>query len=248
MKNIDYDIVADFYDIYVNTDYDIEFFKSLIPGKRRILELTSGTGRLSIPLIEAGANLACVDQSPQMLKKLEMKLRRKNLQAEVLCMDLLNIQYNSAFDMAILPFQSFMEIIGKEDQIVALDRIHQALMQGGSFICTMHNPVVRRRSVDGALRFVGHFETEAGTLAVSGVETGGKPVVERYQYFELYDESGQLQSKRMLKMRFELINKNEFREMAESVGFKIQDLFGNYDRSGYAEETSPVMIWVLGKR
>jgi len=181
--NINYDVIADYYDIYANAEYDIPFFLEQSSEKRKILELTSGTGRLSIPLIEAGKNLTCIDQSKEMLAKLEQKLREKNLKAEVVCMDLLHIRYSSVFDLAIVPFQSFMEIIGRENQTEALRRIYASLMPGGTLVCTMHNPVIRKKSVDGVPRFVGHFHRGDETLSVSGVETGGKPVVERYQFF-----------------------------------------------------------------
>ena len=70
MENIDYDGVADLYDLYVNTDYDFEFFVREIRARdARVLELASGTGRLSIPLIEAGADLTCVDLIQQNFRK-----------------------------------------------------------------------------------------------------------------------------------------------------------------------------------
>ncbi len=247
MMTIDYDQIADFYDIYADTAYDVELFKEQITGKRKVIELTSGTGRLSIPLIEAGANLTCVDQSAKMLEKLTKKLQQRELHADVVCMNLLDICYDSVFDLAILPFQSFMEIVGQENQLEVLLRTYRSLIRGGTFICTMHNPAVRKRSVDGVLRYVGHFRTESGVLAVSGVETGGNPVVERFQYFEMYDGAGVMQSKSLLRMEFEFIGKDQFRKMAESVGFKVLELWGSYDKGSFVEENSPVLIWKLEK-
>ena len=64
---IDYAAIAELYDVYVTADYE-EFFTSAVrdvPGP--VLELMAGTGRLSIPLIQAGARLTCVDGAASML-------------------------------------------------------------------------------------------------------------------------------------------------------------------------------------
>ena len=61
-KPIDFDSVAVLYDIYVRTDFDIPFWlreAKTVAGK--VLELTCGTGRVSLPLLRAGVDLTCVD-------------------------------------------------------------------------------------------------------------------------------------------------------------------------------------------
>ena len=247
-SNIDYDSIAELYDLYASADYDYDFFTSQIKTQgTRVLELTSGTGRLSIPLIEAGSNLTCVDLSQGMLAILSEKLRHKNLSAHLVCSDICELCYNSEFELAILPFQSFMELIGKERQHAALAAVFDSLENGGKFICTMHNPKVRRQAVNGNLQIVGHFQKGDGTLIVSGFEQGGTPVVTRHQFFEYFNSSGVLDWKLVFPMRFEFIERQDFQHMAENTGFKVLSLYGNYDRSEFKATKSPVMIWVLEK-
>jgi ubiquinone/menaquinone biosynthesis C-methylase UbiE len=69
---IDYDCVADIYDLYVTSDLDIGFYleeATKVQGK--VLELMCGTGRVSISLLEAGVDLTCVDASKGMLARLQ---------------------------------------------------------------------------------------------------------------------------------------------------------------------------------
>lgn len=61
-----------------------------------------------------------------------------------------------------------MEIVGEENQRAALAAVFACLAPGGRFICTLHNPAVRRAQVDGLLRVVGRFPADNGTLVVSG--------------------------------------------------------------------------------
>ena len=178
---------------------------------------------------------------------LSRKLRERGLQAEVLRADVCRLQLQPSFQLAILPFQSFMEIVGEERQCQALAAVFACLVRGGRFICTLHNPVVRRTQVDGVLRVVGRFPTRDGALVVSGFEQGGRPLVTRLQFFEFFGDDGHLRSKQLLPMEFAFVERDEFESMAQDVGFKVLTLYGNYDRSPFDANRSPVMIWVLQK-
>lgn len=248
MPTIDYDSVAEIYDLYVTADYDVPFFLSETRGVRGpVLELMAGTGRLSLPLIEAGADLTCVDLSEGMLDILQRKLDAQGLRAEVHCQDICHLDLPSRYELAILPFQAFMEIVGEESQQAALASVARCLAPGGRFICTLHNPAVRRAQVDGQLRFVGRFPAEDGTLVVSGFEQGGRPVVTRLQFFELFGPDGRQLWKRLLPMEFVLIERDAFERMARAAGFRLAHLYGSYDRAPFDPERSPVMIWDLEK-
>lgn len=244
---IDYDAIAELYDLYATWDYDVPFFlEETAKAGGSVLELTSGTGRLSLPLARAGVRLTCVDVSAGMLAVLSRKLAAEGLGAEVVCADVCELALPARFPLAILPFQAFMEIVGEERQRRALSAVRSCLLPGGRFVCTFHNAAVRRRQVDGALRIVGRFPAPEGTLVVSGFEQGGDPVVRRTQLFEMYAPDGRLSWKRMLPMEFELVEKDRFEAMAGGAGFRVLDLYGDYGRAPFDPGTSPVQIWVLG--
>ncbi len=248
MQQIDYDGIAEIYDLYVTADYDIPFFLSEVQKvKGPILELMAGTGRMSLPLIEAGATLTCVDGSRGMLDVLSRKLAQRGLHADVHCMDVRRLDLHTHFELAILPFQAFMEIVGEENQRAALAAVFARLAPGGRFICTLHNPAVRRAHVDGLLRVVGRSPTDDGTLVVSGFELGGNPVVTRLQFFEFFGLDGRSLWKRLLPMEFVFIERDEFELMARSAGFRAAQLYGSYDRAPFDPATSPSMIWLLEK-
>lgn len=248
MLPIDYDSIAEIYDLYVKADYDVPFFLSEIQGVNGpVLELMAGTGRLSLPLIAAGAVLTCVDGSQGMLDVLSKKLAQWGLHANVYCMDVCRLDLPTRFELAILPFQSFMEIVREEDQKATLAAVHASLAPGGRFICTLHNPAIRRAQVDGLLRIVGRFPAGDDMLVVSGFETGGQPVVNRLQFFELFGPDGRLRWKRLLPMEFAFVERDAFERMALKAGFRVTHLYGSYDRAPFDPVRSPVMIWCLEK-
>jgi len=248
---IDYDRVADVYALYVTSDLDIAFYVTEA-GKAqggKVLELMCGTGRVSIPLLEAGVNLSCVDASEGMLARLEERLRALQLEAQVLRADVRYLDLREEFDLALIPFHSFSELVAPYDQELALRAIHGCLKEGGRLICPLQNPASRGRSADGALRLNGSFPTADGLLLISGFETldESSGVVSRIQLYEFFDASNDLSAKRVLPMRFALIDRAGFAKLADSAGFTPVALYGNYDRGEYREGSSPYMIWVLEK-
>jgi hypothetical protein len=72
-------------------------------------------------------------------------------------------------------------------------------------------------------------------------------LVKRLQFFEFFDGDGRLQSKQLLPMEFQFVEKDDFETMARDAGFRVLDLYGSYDRSRFEADRSPVMIWVLQK-
>lgn len=248
METIDYDSVAEIYDLYAVTDQDIPF---LVSEARRaegeVLELMAGTGRVSLPLARSGVRLTCVDAAREMLAVLSRKLERDGLHAEVLERDVRELGLSARFTLALLPFNSFMELTTEADQRKCLEEVCAALLPGGRFICTLHNPAVRRAEVDGTSRLVGRFPCAGGVLVVSGVELGGDPVVRRRQFFEFHGPDGRLTGTRVLEMRFALIERTAFEAMALGAGFRIARLLGDYDGAPFDPARSRFMIWVLEK-
>lgn len=247
-RPIEYGRIADLYDEFVRTTVDIPFF--LDEARRAsgpVLELMSGTGRVSLPLVEAGAELTCVDYSPEMLAVLETKLDERGLSATVDVADVRELDLGRRFGLILLPFNSFAELLSPEDQRLALARVRDHQAESGRFICTLHNPRVRLKQMDGRLRLLGEHPRSDGSLLVWIAECQDPEtrLVEGVELFEEYDENGRLRAKRALSHRFRIIRRAEFEVMAEEAGLGVEALYGDYDRTAFDEERSPFMIWVL---
>ena len=102
--------------------------------------------------------------------------------------------------------------------------------------------------MDGLLRAVGTFNYEHGDVVVTGFETGGDPIVRRSQFIGRFDKTGQLESRVIQPMEFELIEESTFRQMATDTGFEVKAVFGDYNAQIYDPQSSPVMIWELQKK
>ena len=246
-----YDYLADLYDVYVPATFDIPFFVNETkksPGE--VLELMSGTGRVSIPLLEAGVKLTCVDWSAELNAVFEGKLKRLGLKADIYQMNVCELDLPKQFDMIIIPFHSFAHIVSPGDQRRALDRIHRHLLPGGTFICTLGNPALRQKTVDGQLRLFRKYPLQDGQGSLllwirEEFDPNNNQIVEAMQFFEEYDAKGILKSKRLMGLHFRLSGKNEFEGLAKTAGFKVKAFYGDYSYAEFCEESSPFMIWLF---
>lgn len=252
-RTIDHDRVADLYDLYVRWDDDIPFFLDRLAGRPGpILELTCGTGRVSLPLVAAGHDLVCVDYAPAMLRVLRERLRGAELEARVVCQDIRRLGLRRRFPTVILPFHALAELVEPADRAAALGAIAAVIGDGGEFICTLHNPVVRRRSLATGEAELGRFAgprpgTELRLLSRTGLDER-RQVVSGVQRIEIVDGEGTVLETRELPVRFALPGREEVETMAAAVGLVVESLEGDYAGGGFDPERSPYLIWTFRRR
>ncbi len=252
MDRIRYSLVEDIYDEYVQTTHDVPFFlKEAGKSGGEVLELMAGTGRVSIPLARAGIRLTCVDASPEMLERLRRKLREDNLQADVHEQDIRELDLGKTFDLVLIPFHSFAELLTREDREQTLRAVFRHTAPGGRFICTLHNPAFRLKTVDGRVKLGGthNLKNDTERLVVLGLETYDPDLkqVAGLQFFERYDDRGVMQWRRLLEIRFAVVEKEELEDLAREAGFEVESLYGDYSHGAFDPERSPFLIWVLRK-
>jgi SAM-dependent methyltransferase len=248
----DYDGIADIYDIYVPATFDIEFFvdqTKTVSGE--VLELMSGTGRVSIPLIEAGVRLTCVDISAESNAIFKKKLQWSGLKADIIQMDVCELSLEKQFEMVIIPFSSFAHITKPADQRKALESIWQHLKPGGIFISTLGNPEVRKKAIDGQLRLFRIYPMPGtnGKLLLwirENFSPEDEKIVEAQQFYEEYDAGGTMIKKRLMELSFRLPEREEFEELISDIGFRVKAFYGDYTYNEYKKD-SPMMIWILEK-
>jgi SAM-dependent methyltransferase len=253
MEINNYDTIADLYDIYIPVTFDIDFFvNETQKATGEVLELMSGTGRVSIPLLEAGVNLTCVDISAGLNAIFKEKLEGKGLHADIYQMDVCALEIPKKFDMILIPFHSFAHIVSQDDQRKALLQIYQHLLPGGTFICTLRNPTVRQRDIDGQLKLAYTYPLveRRGKLLwwmLEEFDPDDNQIVNAYQFYEEYDAKGVMTSKRMMELRFRLTPKEAFEDLLKITGYCIKSTYGDYEYNEFDPETSPSMVWILEK-
>lgn len=247
--NNNYDTVSDIYDIYAKFDYDISFYLNRYANYTgKALELMAGSGRISLPLLKHNVALDCVDLSEGLLDKLKEKLIRYHLNSNLYCQNICSLDLPSRYDLVIIGCNSFAEIITKEDRNKVIRSVYDLLNDDGEFIITLHNPPNRRKLIDTRLTHVKSYITDNKTVSFS-ISSSEDPysIVHLNQFFEIYDNSGKMVEKKMIKLNFVLLSKDEIEQELLEEGFKIKAIFGNFDCSNYNEVDSQYIIIIATK-
>ena len=157
------DFFARFYDLIyhkVRDGVDNKFYLEKIKNTRgKILEVGTGTGRLLIEALENGADIYGIDISPAMLDILKTKLSENN-QGRISIQNIIDFKSDIRYDLIIAPFRVFMHLIGKEDQLNALNNVYESLNPGGQFIFDLFVPDLKPliNGLENVVDFDGEYE------------------------------------------------------------------------------------------
>ena len=249
---IQFDKIADIYDFYVNVDFDIPFFlKETESYHSEILELMCGTGRVSIPLLEAGRKLTCVDYSRGMLNSFQKKIKGKNYHVTLVEMDVTKLKLDRKFDFIFLPFHSISEILSTEKQREALKSISNHLETNGTFILTLQNPETRLQQADGITKIIGKFPLgnhRKMIISYMNRYNQTEKIVTGFQFYEIFDSNNILIEKRCLDINFKPIEINELENMLSDTDLEITNMYGDYSYQDFNNKTSDFIICKMTKK
>lgn len=246
-----YGPVAHMYDLYVNVDFDLEFFRECASRcSGRVLELMAGTGRVSRAIFERNTRLTCVDISREMLSVLTRRFSGGSRGPAVVCGDVRSLPLWGRYDLILVPFNSFSELTTVEHQRRALLEMNRVLSSNGKVVCTLHNPIVRGAALDGRERLMGRYALEGDRefeLWVKGTVDRRTGLAHSRQSFRIYNTKHELSDEHVQEVQFALITEENFRDLLGVSGFEVSQVFGDYDASPYDRDTSPYMIWTMRK-
>lgn len=138
------DLCSEVYDLTkpVGGDYpDVAYYEQRLGDIGGVsLEIAVGTGRLLVPLLEAGFTVDGVDNSPQMLN-----FCRRNCEARGLAPDLYEGDFQSMrlprqYEAVIISFGSFMLLEDRADAVKALENFARHLSPGGRLFVDLELP------------------------------------------------------------------------------------------------------------
>ncbi|MBN1449019.1 MAG: class I SAM-dependent methyltransferase [Bacteroidetes bacterium] len=246
MKN-NYDRIADLYDLYVTADYDIAFWRRECAGAGNVLEITAGTGRVTLPLLTDGLRITAVDASYGQLERLRRKAEEKGLTVETVHADMRDFDLGRTFPMVIIPFQSLQEITERCDTTATLRRLRAHLAPDGRAIITLHNPAKQKDADGSALRLIEEYELKNGNRMLfwrSNMYDADARIGTSYQLYEEYDVDGVLHRKRLFTPRYRVFERAEIEDLIAQAGLRITRAWGGYDWSDLTAD-SCFMIFEL---
>jgi ubiquinone/menaquinone biosynthesis C-methylase UbiE len=249
-------IIADYYDaspLVANRKQDLAFYlETAKVSGGPVLELGCGTGRIAIPLAEAGVRITGLDISQKMLERAEQK--RSTLEPNhrdllrLVHGDMTSFDLHEQFPLVIIPFRPFQHLISVEEQIRCLTCVRQHLAKGSRLVmdffqtdaARMHDPkfleahFVAEYEMSGN-RKVRVFERIAAfhrAEQCNDVETA----------FEVTQPGGHIH-RHVFAFTVRYFFRYEVEHLLARCGFRLLELFGDFDRSPLKDD-SPETIFV----
>lgn len=109
---------------------------------RSILELACGTGRISIPLAEAGFDVTGIDLSESMLETARVKAIDARVKVAWIKGDMCHFHLNRSFSLIILAGNSFCHLHTLTDMESCLAAVRDHLLPDGRFIIDLFVPKI----------------------------------------------------------------------------------------------------------
>jgi len=250
----DYDLIAPFYDIeHAQFDEDLDMYRNfaeLCGGK--ILELACGSGRLLLPLAREGYSLVGVDTSPEMLRLAQHSLEEAGVagHCQLIQQDICTLQLPEKFRLAMVALGSFGHIVTRQKQQAALAAIRRHLSIGATFILDISNEDARyMEHLSGQMLHQGTWQQADGSYVTHFISPSSSITHHLLDLTHFYDvhHQGEPVRRTVSQTDLYLFERNETDLLLDQAGFRVKDLYGNYDFSPYEHE-SPRMIFIAEAR
>jgi SAM-dependent methyltransferase len=245
-----YSVLARYYDLE-NADFteDLDYWLDLAEEHGDpILELGCGTGRVLLNLARRGHAVTGLDNSPEMLARLQAKLGAASGQhlaaaPHIVQASLEDFDLAQRFRLALMPFNTFMHLLTTEAQIAALERIRRHLAPGGVLALDMPNPgeayaaqeqglTLERTFLDGD-RTVQQFSSVALDRAAQLAHITWN--------YDATTSDGALQ-RSIVPLTLRYTFPAEMSLLLARAGLTLSHLYGDYDRSPYVDGSPRLLV------
>lgn len=257
-----YDIWADVYDPqWGGYEEDIPFY---VGESQRatppVLELACGTGRVTIPIAQAGVEVVGLDSSPEMLAVAQRKVVQLSPEVKekirLLEGDMRDFSLDERFGLIMIPFRSFLLLTTVEDQKQTLRNIHRHLRPGGRLALNIFVPdlgiIAAHSSPLGEplkrMKEIKDPETGHWTIIWETRHYDqNRQIIDNFFIYDELDEAGVVVKRiyRPLKLRW--VYRYEMEHLLDLCGFQVEELYGDFDQRPF-DENSREMVWVATPR
>ncbi len=257
---MDYSSYAAIYDQeYADYEDDVPFYLEWARKTRPpALELGCGTGRILVPLAEAGIEIWGLDICQPMLDIARSKLKPHSQKLVTLVQaDMASFRLNRKFGLIYLPFREFMHLMKVEQQIGCLNCVRRHLGPEGRVLINVYDVdlvtlVHSRQAADPVLyrQPGGDYVDPEGRRVLLSSASRYDPLQQALfeeRFYDTIGADGLLVQRRFVQLSQRWFFRWEMVHLLARCGFKVEKVLGGYfgERySGFGQE----MIFVARQR
>ena len=224
-----YDRIARLYDPWsVSVVEDVEFYVAeAVRSGGPVLELGVGTGRIAVPIAQAGVRIVGVDSSEGMLAVAQEQAERAGVALDLRFGDLREPPVDEQFALVVIPFRTLLHMQTDADRRAALDAVHSRLREGGRFVFDVFTP-----GADDIADTHGRWlEREPGIFERADWDEEARTLTLRVSSDDAEAE-----------LSLAWLPVEQWEALLAEAGFVVEGLYGWFDRTPYAGHEDS--IWV----
>ena len=251
---------AAFYDYYATgLEGEVQFY---VEEARRagspVLELGCGTGRILIPVAEAGVTIVGLDRSPAMLSIARQKTSKLGVEAQhritLVEGDMRSFSLGQRFKLVMIPYRTFLHLMTPEDQRQALGCIREHLTEDGRLVLNVFDPrldiiAAHSGALGAAMKKDSEFvHPDTGHRVIvwdTRQYDPGRQTLKQYFIFEELDDEGKVISRSYSPLTLRYVFRYEMQHLLELCGFKVEALYGDFQRGPF--RYGGEQIWIASK-
>lgn len=243
--NLDEYTNPEIYDLE-NRDFEPDGLFFLVYAKQvhgPTLELGCGTGRVTIPLAQAGIDITGLDVVPAMIERARKK--SGDLAIDWITADVRSFWMGRTFGHIFETGSVFQHMLTRADQEAFLARVREHLAEGGKFIFSVMFPQADMlTNVEAEKEWFAYQDQAGREIRVSGTEFYDplRQVKLETAYRRWVSEDGQ-EVTQVAPLSLRYVFPQEMEAILHYNGFKVVERYGDWDRSPLAEN-SRLMIFV----
>ena len=207
-----------------------------------ILELCCGTGRLAIPLAEKGFKVTGIDITESMLEVAKKKSRDENLDVNWILGDIIDFNLGKKFDLIFVALNSMLHLLKNEDIESMFSCVKKHLTKNGRFIIHIFNPdlTILNRKPDERHHHINYKDPETGqNIIVEETLRYDKATQVNHVTLHYKYEDG---TEKTEPLDIRILYPQEIDMLLKYNGFKIEQKYGDYDRSEFTSDSSKQII------
>lgn len=241
----EYDLMADLYNLEYGHEYDVPFWLSLADREDGpVVEWGAGTGRISVPLARRGSDVTAVELSRKMLER----GRKKNGNVEWVSGDMCEVKLDRIYGLSVCAFNSFLCLLDLEDALDFLRNAREHLAPTGLLgievsvfspeeladplgMANVRHDFTRQLDDGGMLDRFSATRYDAATQ-----------IMDLRLFYELFDASGEMKSRRAHDLRIRLTTRDELELMLRATGFIVESVYGGFDGEPFTPESDHLIV------
>lgn len=128
------DVYDDWYADVTDVEATVARMLDVAGPEARILELGVGTGRLAIPMAQAGLQVVGIDSSKAMLVRLAKRAGLDSMDVETVCGDMVDDLPDGPFDACLVAYNTIFNLLDADTQRRCFSEVAARLRPGGRFV------------------------------------------------------------------------------------------------------------------